>query len=162
MTVRRRTWQKPHSVTEATRRWGKSGTVSINAQRLGLELGVLMTFEKAGIQNFTDTSGYGPRSTSGRVVRSLSQVYGIQFEDIDGKPIGVRFSGHPDALLAMFRALHIAYAERRSGFRKSEEPRKRTIILDGEGGEHEPDRAAPDEGVRPAHDILPAMRQRRK
>jgi len=51
------------------------------------------------------------------------------------EPIGVRFSGHPEALLSLLRTLHIEYAKKLGQYGTGSKKRKRTIILDVEGEE---------------------------
>lgn len=128
-----RRWPKPKTPAEAVRRWGKSGTVSIDANKLGLEMRVLMTFEKKQI--FRGKTRWDEETVDIAVDDPWWQG-----------PHGVRFSGHPEALLAMFRALHIEYAKRRGKFRELPKVRKRTIILDVEGKESADGKAEEVEG----------------
>jgi hypothetical protein len=103
----------PKSPSEARKNWGINGTVSLDVQQIGEQLGVLVTVEypsKFGLASYNeDRYGWGdPISTK------------------DVKT--VRFSGNPEAILGMFRALHIEYAKKLKRRRASRPTR--TLILD--------------------------------
>lgn len=106
-------YQVPKSAAEAVRRWGRSGTVSIDLSKLREDMQVLMTFEK--------------KKASMHDRYALSYLAGEYDE-----PVGVRFSGDPEALLDMFRMLHIEYARRRGRGPRATKNLKRSIILDVE------------------------------
>ena len=122
------TWPAPKDGADAVRRWGKSGTVSVEVSRLLVEMGVRVTFEYPKRR----ISGHPDDLFIGQDVEGWGRP--ITFNPRERQePIGVRFSGHPEALLRLFRAWHTEYAKRQGKYGSGTKKRKRTIILDVEG-----------------------------
>ena len=125
-------WPVPKDGPDAQRRWGKSGTFQLDISRCIVEKQVRITFE------------YPPRRRRGSWddVQDLLQdergwgrpsVTYNPAERVD--PIGVRFSGHPEALLSLLRTLHIEYAKKLGQYGTGTKKSKRTIIFDMKGDE---------------------------
>lgn len=164
--TKRADWEVPQNPDAAVKKWGKSGTVSIDIAKVAEELGVLITLDTPEERQ----AGVRGRRSGVPIARVQSDPWGMTPEEMEaatdynipdtlyevmfGRPrpqyggtrtgrtsfgapnettVAVRLSGHPDALLAMFRALHIEYAKRHKQ-RRRKKVMKRTIIFDeGEG-----------------------------
>ena len=104
--------QLPRSPSDAKKRWGINGTVSLNVEQLATQLGILVTTEYGYSGRRIDSAPYWGAT----ITRGAEEIH------------AVRLSGHPDSLLTMFRMLHMEYAKKIR--RKKIVKPKRTLILD--------------------------------
>jgi hypothetical protein len=122
-------WPVPKNSAEAVRRWGKAGTVSIDALKLRTGMQVLMTFERPKKEKGEDPYFFNSTGNLDRYVRALTEF------EVNGRvvePTGIRLSGHPEALRALFRALHIEYTKKQERGKAPVKKNRRTIIMDKE------------------------------
>lgn len=124
-------WPVPKNPKEAVKRWGKSGTVSVDIRKLKTEMKVLVTLDEE-VEQELPRRRYGSWADPPETFDPWENARVLPSR----KPkVTVRFSGHPEALLAMFRALHIEYAKKVQA-RAGKKPR-RSIILGLEGEEED-------------------------
>lgn len=108
-------WPLPTSPTDARKKWGNNATVSIGIEQIAEQLGILLSVSYE-------------RARESREDRD-ARYWGYSTITTTKTPTAIRLSGHPDALLAMFRALHVEYAKKQRVVTKRRKKVRRSLLI---------------------------------